>query len=1072
MARAAHPLETFAKAVKSVLGTGIATPERSHYPALSALLAVAGRDFDPPVIPLSEVADPALRAAGGFPDFGLIERASNVLVVPVEVKGPSANLDRLVRSPQAVKYAREFGGGLVVVTNLWQWTLGRLQSDGTIAEVPTFRVQLASSRADFENGKLVTDVADVWERLRHLLTEASRARGTISDPRRLATLLAYHSKRMRDEANSAGDPDAVFAALRQALKDGLQIDLHGEHTAPTVVQTLVYGTFAGWLESDDPTRFNWMESAYRSHVPVFAEILHAALRPSLLRKCNLLPHLENVGRVLRWTDRHAFETAFDGDAIQYFYEPFLAAFDPVLRDDLGIWYTPKEIAEYQVARVHHHLVHDLGIPDGLGDDRVYLLDPAVGTGTYLMAACDFLYAHHVGNGEPETVAASRALDALATRFVGFEILPAAFIICHLHLARHLEQLGANTQDTRLRIYLTNSLTGWDPSAATPGLTLFPELEEELHDAAVAKHRDPVIAVVGNPPYHGYSSAETDEERRMVADWTAATTRDWGLRKHRMNDLYVRFWRVAIHRIVNLTGKGVVSFITNRKWLGGRSYPAMRQTLVQEFDAIWVDDLHGSTNDRTVSGDQSIFTTGIASGIQVGTGIVTAVRRPSHQGPAAVMLASRRGSAAAKRSELSAAAAGNLSSGYSPVTATEASRFRFVADSTDDYPTLDEYLPWYESGVQPLRDEAVLAAEKATLELRMKDYYDQSLDWAAIEAAHPGFAVSKSGYDGPKVRSRLHAAHAAYEDARIVPFMFKPFDDRWLYWETRDKLLHRARKELLPYWRNVPSQVSLAAPQTARRAGGIRPIPSRGVAAFHSLDPDARVFPLYAPDATATTGAENTEKLFEAGATTAPTLVAPEWVEAAKAVLGCADKEAGEAVFYAIVAVTHSPLWLATQPLESDEFAAVPVPGDAGELTQAAHLGRRIVELFDTHTPVMGVTAGKIEASLRDIALPDLANGTVPLDGRFGFSAGSRLGDRVVWSDGAGWWNVPDDVWEYTIGGFPVLRKWLSYRVTDGLTAADRELFRLACRRIAALLALSSDADRAFEAAVSLPLLTG
>lgn len=599
MARTKHPLETFVGAVAAVRKTGVGTPETSHYPALSVLLTAAGRDFDPPVIPLSQVSDPALRATGGFPDFGMVERASNVLVVPIEVKGTTANLDALVSSPQAVKYARDYGGGLVVVTNLWQWTLGRLRPHGTVDEDPTFRVALAESRTDFETGKTVTDLAQAWERLRQLLAEGSRTRGTISDPRRVASLLAYHAKQMRDEAQSAGEPDMVFASLRQALSEGLQIDLHGEHTAPTVVQTLVYGTFAGWLETDDPAGFNWMQSAFRANVPVFAEILHAALRPSLLRKCNLLPHLENVGRVLRWTDRAAFEAAFDGDAIQYFYEPFLAAFDPVLREDLGIWYTPREIADYQVSRVHHHLIDDLGVASGIADKSVYLLDPACGTGTYLIAACDFLYRFHVDNGEPETVASSRALDALTTRFVGFEILPAAFIICHLHLARHLEQLGTNTADIRLRVYLTNSLTGWDPAAATPGLTLFPELEEELHDAAVAKHKDPVIAVLGNPPYHGYSSAETDEERKMVADWTSATTRRWGLRKHRMNDLYVRFWRVAIHRIVDLTGRGVISFITNRKWLGGRSYPAMRQSLVDEFDTVWVDDLHGSTNDRTV-----------------------------------------------------------------------------------------------------------------------------------------------------------------------------------------------------------------------------------------------------------------------------------------------------------------------------------------------------------------------------------------------------------------------------------------------------------------------------------------
>lgn len=94
-----------------------------------------------------------------------------------------------------------------------------------------------------------------------------------------------------------------------------------------------------------------------------------------------------------------------------------------------------------------------------------------------------------------------------------------------------------------------------------------------------------------------------------------------------------------------------------------------------------------------------------------------------------------------------------------------------------------------------------------------------------------------------------------------------------------------------------------------------------------------------------------------------------------------------------------------------------------------------------------------------------------LDGRFGVKAGTRDGTRVLWSGGAGWSDVPDEVWDYTVGGFPVLRKWLSYRVTEGLAAADRETFRLICRRIAALIVLTADADAVFAAAVSSTLTT-
>lgn len=194
---------------------------------------------------------------------------------------------------------------------------------------------------------------------------------------------------------------------------------------------------------------------------------------------------------------------------------------------------------------------------------------------------------------------------------------------------------------------------------------------------------------------------------------------------------------------------------------------------------------------------------------------------------------------------------------------------------------------------------------------------------------------------------------------------------------------------------MTSQVSLTAPQTPRREGAIRPIPARAVPGYHSLDPDARVFPLYAPDTSVL--ADETEKLFEAGATMAPTMVAPEWVTAAQAVLCGTHKEAGEAVFYAIVAVTHSPAWLASQPVESDEFATVPLPAEPRDLARAADLGRRITDLFDTHTPVTGVTHGKIDQTLSHLGVPDAVTGTVALEGRFGVTGGLRSGTRVEWS---------------------------------------------------------------------------
>jgi len=1061
MSKLIRPLVNYAAAVRQVHKTNLGTAETSYYPALNSLLELLGDEVVPKLIPVSQLSDRTAEDQT-LPDFGLLEKSSHALVAPVEVKSVTAKIEDLAASSQTQKYARTHGGGLCLVTNLWQFALVRLDDDGNPVVDPGHCVSIAASADEFLNGHLVADLASTRADLRMLLIEAGRPRGSITAPKRVANLLAYHARCMRDAIKDAGDPDEMLTSLRSALHDGLHIDISGEHLVPTIVQTLVYGVFAAWLETDEPGSFDWMQTSYRSAVPVFAEILHEALRPSLLRQCDLVPHLKSVEGVLHWTDREAFTAQFDGDAIQYFYEPFLAEFDATLRGDLGVWYTPREIADYQVARSHHHLVTDLGMVDGLGDPGVYLLDPAVGTGTYLLAACDFLFNYHKKNHEPDSVAAQRALDALLTRFIGFEVLPAAFIICHLHLTRHLQQLGADPGDRRLRVYLTNSLTGWKDDGPVLGSTLFPELEEELRDAAIAKRVDPVMVVLGNPPYQGYSTAETEEEQQMMSEWSRETSQTWHLRKHRLNDLYVRFWRIAIHRIVALTNRGVVSFISNRKWIGGRSYPAMRATVVKEFQHVWVDDLHGGAHDQSVAGDQSIFTTSIAAGIKVGTAIVTAVRTGTPTGPAVVHLADYRGSADAKRARLASRWPSDMESDYVQVAVSMESRYKFSTAPTEDYPALDEYLTYFNSGVQPVRDEAVLSTGKVQLEQRMRDYFDYDNSFDDVIAKHPGFNVQRARYNPERVRTALQGDAAHFEDSRISRLLYRPFDLRWMYWETRRKLLNEARSELLPYWRNVEHQVCLVAAQTPRRVTGVRPIPSRAVGCMECVDPNARVFPLYGPSMDETHG--ESEKMFETAATSAATLVAAGWVELVKELLALDEKAAGEAVFFALVAVTNSPAWLDDQPVESDDFATVPLPAEPEKLRRASELGREILDLFDADTPVHGVTHGSIREALRGLAVMDSVAGTVTLDGRYGVAAGRYETDSVIWSGGQGWRNVPGSVWGFAIGGFQVLPKWLSYRTKSGLTEADREQFRILCRRIAAIQALESACDDLYAAA--------
>lgn len=1054
--------KVYLREVRRIRSTGHATGELSFYTPLSNFIGGLVADQRP----LRRVLSHPQGIEGDFPDVALYEVESNVLVLPLEVKGADADMASLVRSDQARRYASTFGGGKVLLTNLHEFVLARLS--GTVLEAVD-SVQLVTGPEELDNPRSL--IAGSAERLQLLLEQACQVRGTLSNPQIVASFLAYHAKRMSNSIHASGEEATLLNPIRQALSDGLHIDLAPEFLVATVVQTLVYGLFAAWLDAPSPLEFNWMDAAYRLDVPVFADVLHASLSPALVHRCNLNQHLDSVGRVLSWVNRESFEAGFDGGAIEYFYEPFLAEFDSELRDRLGVWYTPRQIAEYQVARVDHHLKENLGIVAGLADPSVYILDPACGTGTYLAAVLRFIKQAHEVNNEPDSIVLGRVREAALTRVLGFEILPSAFIVSHIHLSRLLRQMGADPLGShRLRVFLTNSLTGWRSEDSPVGPTLFPQLAEELHDASVVKHNEPVLVILGNPPYQGYSSAETDEEKAFMRPWIEPLWPVWGLRKHRLNDLYVRFWRVSIEKISAMTGRGVISFITNRKWLGGRSYPSMRDAVATSFQTVIVDDLHGAVDDSSHPGDQSIFSTLTAGGITRGTAIVTAIRTGALEDEecAAVEVRDFWGSSSSKRDRLVELACGEINDGLRAVPVFASTRWRFVSDSAGDYPQVDEYFPFNLSGVQPVRDDAVIAFTRGEIEQRMRDFFDPELSLADLIERYPGFAVTRRGYDPTRTRANL-LAHSTFHPERIVPFLYRPFDVRWLYWEPDEHLLHRPRSELMPYWLTVPEQRCLVLPQTPRRVGAFRPLVSRAVASFACAEPDARIFPMFCPGEVF----HGVGRELSAGHLTTPPKVnvSNEWIEAARLAGVTGDDSAiGCDIFYAAVAVMNSAMWLSLQSTDADDFPQVPLPRRAEDFRLAAVLGRLIADLVDPMVEVAGVTSGLIDTSLAGIGVPDSVDGHVELEyGTYGSAGGRREGDAVLWSASGGWRGISDDVWSFASCGHSVLPKWLSYRRVTGLTPADREAFTVLCRRIAKIRSLESECDAAYLSADSDPL---
>ena len=538
----------------------------------------------------------------------------------IEAKPPDDNAWLTADTKQVSNYWEKYQ--LVLVTNTRDFVLLGEDASGNPAKLETF--SLAKSKDEFDAllQKPRSFARRVGAGLGEYLCRALSHRATLAEPRDLAWLMASYARDGLARVEAAEDSTSL-SVLRSALEDALGVRFEGDRGAAffrsTLVQTLFYGVFSAWVlwsrETPPPAgRFDWRLAVWHLRAPVLRALFQQLSNPGQLEPLGLVEVLDWTADALGRVDREEFFERFDeGEAVQYFYEPFLEAFDPVLRKQLGVWYTPSEVVRYMVARVDMALKDDLDIEDGLAAENVYVLDPCFGTGAYVSEVLRRIAENLQGSGLGALVG-SRVKQAATERVFGFEIMPAPFVVAHLQVGLTMQGLDAPLSDEteRAGIFLTNALTGWESPSGKQ--LAFPELEDERDRAERVKQQTPVLVILGNPPYNGYAGVAIEEEQEMLQAYrrpkrvTLPDTRA-------LHDLYVRFFRMAERRIAEKTGQGVVCFISNYSWLDGRSFAGMRERFLQEFDSIRVDNLNGDkfkTGHRRShangSPDPSIFST--------------------------------------------------------------------------------------------------------------------------------------------------------------------------------------------------------------------------------------------------------------------------------------------------------------------------------------------------------------------------------------------------------------------------------------------------------------------------------
>ena len=884
-------------------------------------------------------------------------------------------------------------------------------------------------------------------------------RYTITTSQMLARQMASHAATVRDLVNEVyalETGDGPLHQLYASFKEVLLHDLVPDTFADMVAQTIAYGLFSAATQTDDLT-FDRVVELIPNTNPFLKDLLAELTTQSV--------DLEELGvdqlvELLRQTNIEAILQDFGKqsgmgreDPVIHFYELFLSEYDKAQKVKRGVFYTPDPVVSYIVRSVDYLLKTEFGLPDGLadtsvdpqtGEPLVQILDPATGTGTFLAHVINQI--EHTVKAKPGTDWNVYVAKHLLPRLNGFELMMAPYAVAHMKLGLKLRQTGYDfASGERLRVYLTNTLE--EPVEAHETLALAGFLSRESNAAARVKRQTPITVVIGNPPYAGHSANEsewiagllrgTDSEGRSVENYFGVDGHGLDERNPKyLNDDYVKFIRFGQWRIEQ-TGAGILAFITNHGYLDNPTFRGMRQSLMAAFDAIYVLDLHGSTKKKETapdgSPDENVFD------IMPGVAILLAVKRTIHalkaSKTAEVYHADLWGLREHKYQQLLTR----------EVQTTEWSRltpqspfYLFIPQDTD---LLSEYNEgWKITGVMPLhvygfkshRDHFAIAVDQKTIKSRITELIRARSD-------DPLFATK---YNLRKWNWQ-RASKALQNEENLWDYLdrcaYRPFDNRFMFYSNW--IMDRTRPDLRQHVFRQQNLCLVCSRQISTQDYHhfyvSRLVPNDCLISNITKESNHN-FPLYlyaTPESTKGT-------LFASQETTREPNLAPQFITDIKAQLslrfisdGCGDLSrtfGPEDVFHYTYAIFHSPTYRTryAEFLKID-FPRLPLTSNLELFTTLVSLGADFValHLLEDDYPAASWNVGRFGKSpLREpiTTFVEGANGTTMgafskskcyEDGRVYLDTSQR--SSCSYFDG-----IPEDVWNFHIGGYQVCYKWL------------------------------------------------
>ncbi len=998
-------VQNYIHSIERKLATGDST-EHTHRSALEALVESLAEG-------ITATNEPR-RIACGAPDFLVTKGALKVGYI--EAKDVGKSLDDIERGkgPDGERFKRY----LAPLTNLilTDYLEFRWYVDGK----RRFSARLGTLTKDGKVKRDSNGAQSVVELLGNFLAHKAEAVGT---PKELALRMARLAHMIRELIVNAFEKEPKSGNLHvqlAAFRDNLIPDLSAGQFADMYAQTIVYGLFAARCTHPEEKNFTRQNAAYLlpKTNPFLRKLFNNIAGPDLDDRIAWL--VDDLAQVLDQANMEAVLKDFGKhsgkeDPVVHFYETFLTAYDSKVREMRGVYYTPEPVVSYIVRSIDHLLKTRFNKPQGLADDKALILDPAVGTATFLYMVVNEIRQSFTGQ---EGMWNNYVAKKLLPRIFGFELLMAPYAVAHLKLGLLLQETGYEFQsDQRLGIYLTNTLE----EAIKHSETLFAQwITEESNAAARIKKDEPIMVVLGNPPY-----SSSIFEGAWIMDLLEKYKEGLTEKKFDLNREEWKFLRFADWRIEK-TGKGIIGFIINNSFLDGIASRVMRYSLYNTFNSIYILNLHGSTMaSRSVPADvtdENVFA------IQQGVTIILMVKTDSvgaSEKDCSVKYYELFGPKEEKYEYLES---NSIQSTEWEALNVNSPYFYFcpMDDTTHDeynyYPVINKVFIQYSSGIQTKKDKLAIQDDADTMLKVVKKFSDLDSEDAR---EHFDLGPDTSGWTINSAKRDLQ--NFGIKQESVVPILYRPFDFRWTYFTGKSSgFLGRPRSEIMSHFINRENLGLITMRQTVGGEYsyfGVSEHPNCHGTFYLGNKGQDYLFPLYLYS---TKG----EMQFEGGKRR-PNLN-PEFIKAVQEKLGLKFVEDGrgdlketfgpEDIFNYAYAVFHSPTYRSryAEFLKID-FPRLPLTSDKKLFKALAAKGAELVALHLMESPALGEPITRYPVTGSDEVE------------KVSYDDNNR---RVNINKSQYFEGVPAEVWDFHVGGYQVAQKWLKDRKGRILTYDD------------------------------------